>query len=219
MANNLYTTKTAALKATKADINKLDAKKMLLNGKNILDYISDSEFNSYDTRDPQLKNDELDIWNTEISLSDNGHIEVKPFEHNYSYLSNTGKLEITRGSSCVHVIDNEILDANNEHVMYWQTDGFTSSEHAHVFGKNINTFNSDLSKMTNGDSMFSYCENLESFTSDLSSLTNGDSMFYLCSALTTFSSDLSSLTDGASMFNNCSNLKSFNSNLSSLTDG
>ena len=40
--NNLYTTKTAALKATKADINKLDAKKMLLNGKNILDYISDS---------------------------------------------------------------------------------------------------------------------------------------------------------------------------------
>ena len=80
MARN-YTTKTASLKATFADVRNLDAKKMLLNGKNILDYISDSEFNSYDTRDPQLKNDELDIWNTEISLSDNGHIEVKPFEH------------------------------------------------------------------------------------------------------------------------------------------
>ena len=94
MANNLYTTKTAALKATKADINKLDAKKLLLNGKNILDYISDSEFDSYDTRDPQLKNDELDIWNTEISLSDNGHIEVKPFEHNYDSISSTQKTTI-----------------------------------------------------------------------------------------------------------------------------
>jgi hypothetical protein len=35
MANNLYTTKTAALKATKADINKLDAKKLKVNGKDV----------------------------------------------------------------------------------------------------------------------------------------------------------------------------------------
>ena len=35
--NNLYTTKTAALKATKADIRNLDVKKMLLNGQNIED--------------------------------------------------------------------------------------------------------------------------------------------------------------------------------------
>jgi len=122
MATNNYTTKTAALKATKADINKLDAKKMLLNGKNILDYISDSEFDSYDTRDHQLKNDELDIWNTEISLSDNGHIEVKPFEHSYVTISST---QNTTLKSAVKVIDNEVLGANNEHIMYWQTDGLT----------------------------------------------------------------------------------------------
>lgn len=114
MANNLYTTKTASLKATKADINKIDAKKMLLNGKNILDYISESGFNSYDTRDPQLKNDELDIWNTEISLSDNGHIEVKPFEHDS--LSSEQKTTI---KSAVKVIDNEVLGADDEHLMYW----------------------------------------------------------------------------------------------------
>jgi uncharacterized protein YmfQ (DUF2313 family) len=82
-----YTTKTAALKATVADIRNLDAKKISLDGKNILDYISDSAFNSYDTRDPQLKNDELDIWNTAISLSEEGHIEVKPFSHTYQMLS------------------------------------------------------------------------------------------------------------------------------------
>ena len=146
MATN-YTTKTAALKATKADINKLDAKKMLLNGKNILDYISDSEFDSYDTRDPQLKNDELDIWNTAISLSDNGHIEVKPFEHTDATISSTQRTTL---KSAAKVIDNEVLVANNEHLMYWQSDG-----------------------LTNGYAMFSRCTNLSSFSSDLSSLTDG----------------------------------------------
>ena len=61
MNEKLYTTKTASLKATTADIRRLNSKEISLNGKNILDYISDSEFDSYDTRDPQLKNDELDI--------------------------------------------------------------------------------------------------------------------------------------------------------------
>ena len=122
MATN-YTTRTAALRATKADINKLDAKKMLLNGKNILDYISDSEFDSYDTRDPQLKNDELDIWNTEISLSEEGHIEVKPNEHTYEEM--TGEQKELLLSSAAKVIDNEVLDTDGNHLMYWQTDGLT----------------------------------------------------------------------------------------------
>lgn len=123
MATN-YTTKTAALKATKADINKIDAKKMLLNGKNILDYISDSEFNSYDTRDPQLKNDELDIWNTAISLSEEGHIEVKPLEHSISSIVNT--LPFNTLQTAAKVIDNEVLKIDDTHIMYWQTDGLTS---------------------------------------------------------------------------------------------
>ena len=67
--------------------------------------------------------------------------------------------------------------------------------------------------------MFFECRNLTSFSSDLSSLTNGGNMFYNCTKLTSFNSDLSSLTEGRYMFDGCSNLTSFNSDLSSLTDG
>ena len=150
MATN-YTTKTAALKATKADINKLDAKKLLLNGKNILDYISDSEFNSYDTRDPQLKNDELDVWNTEISLSEEGHIEVKPFEHSYTSINST---QSTTLQSAVKIIDNEVLGENDEHIMFWQTDGLTDGHGMFYNCKNLTTFSSDLSSLTIGEFMF-----------------------------------------------------------------
>jgi hypothetical protein len=37
--NGNYTTRTAALKATKADVKKISTKKLLLNNKDILDYI------------------------------------------------------------------------------------------------------------------------------------------------------------------------------------
>ena len=204
MSDNFYTTKTAALKATKGDIRNLNAKQIKLNDKNILDYISDSEFNSYDSRDPQLKNDELDIWNTAISLSDNGHIEVKPHVHGVLADFDTGEItlegitesQIETLRTAVNVIDNELLGENDEHIMYWQTDGLTD-----VYG------------------MFSYCDNLTSFSSDLPSLTNGDLMFADCSNLTSFSSDLSSLTDSSQMFNYCENLSDFKSELSSLMDG
>lgn len=197
MANDLYTTKTAALRATKADINKLDTKRMLLNGKNILDYISDSEFNSYDTRDPQLKNDELDIWNTEISLSDNGHIEVKPLEHTKDTISLNQSITL---KSAIKIIDNKVLGTNDNHLMYWHADGLTNGNLMFFSSTQLTTFSSDLSSLTNGDSMFADCYNLTSFSSDLSSLTNGYFMFNSCSKLTSFSSDLSSLTDGRSMF-------------------
>jgi hypothetical protein len=61
----------------------------------------------------------------------------------------------------------------------------------------------NLSSVTNGSSMFSYCENLTTFGYDLSSVTNGSSMFSYCENLTTFTSDLSSLTNGYYMFYNC----------------
>ena len=256
MATN-YTTKTAALRATKADINKLDAKKVLLNGKNILDYISDSEFDSYDTRDPQLKNDELDIWNTEISLSEEGHIEVKPHVHYIKCNEDTNWENVHEGITesqytilvtAVKVIDNEVLGANDEHIVYWQSNGLTSGYMMFNGCGNLTTFSSDLSSLTEGvcmfeysnlesftsdlssltysELMFSYNRNLESFTSDLSSLTDGYGMFSNCSQLTSFTSDssgspvnLSSLISSTGMFFNCTNLTSFSSDLSSLTEG
>ena len=226
MATN-YTTRTAALKATKADINKLDAKKMLLNGKNILDYISESEFNSYDTRDPQLKNDELDIWNTEISLSEEGHIEVKPLEHTiimdqetfvYTYSGLTENQHNTL-KTATKIIDNEVLGENDEHIMYWQTDGLTDGITMFARCFNLTSFTSDLSSLTNGQGMFEYCTALTTFSSDLPSLTDGAWMFSSCDNLISFTSDLSSLTNGQGMFYYCYDLESFNSDLSSLTDG
>ena len=226
MSDNFYTTKTAALKATKGDIRNLNAKQIKLNDKNILDYISDSEFDSYDTRDPQLKNDELDIWNTAISLSDNGHIEVKPHVHGVLADFDTGEItlegitesQIETLRTAVNVIDNEVLGENDEHIMYWQTDGLTD-----VYGMfnqctNLTSFSSDLPSLTNGDLMFADCSNLTSFSSDLPNLTNGEAMFFNCKNLTSFSSDLSSLENGQYMFEYCSNLTSFSSDLSSLTD-
>lgn len=214
--SRIYTTKTPSLKATIADVRILDVKKLTLNGKNILDYISDSEFNSYDTRDPQLKNDELDIWNTEISLSEEGHIEVKPFEH---YYYSTNSTQDTTLKSAVKVIDNEVLGADDAHLMYWQTDGLMSGDYMFNDCSNLESFSSDLSSMTEALGMFSYCSNLESFSSDLSSLTFSQFMFDSCTNLTSFTSDLSSLTDGANMFYGCSNLTTFTSDLSSLING
>lgn len=240
MAKN-YNTRTASLKATIADVRVLDAKEMSLNGKNILDYISDSEFDSYDTRDPQLKNDDLDIWNTSISLSEEGHIEVKPDEHTYEEMTDEQKELLL--NSAAKVIDNEVLDTNGNHLMYWQTDGLTNAFYMadkdndgendadlSVFchydysdgglsNLNLTTFSSDLSSLTNGNCMFYECYNLTSFSSDLSKLTNSREMFYGCSQFTTFTSDLSSLTDSEYMFDGCTKLASFNSDLSKLTYG
>jgi hypothetical protein len=78
-----------------------------------------------------LKNDELDIWNSAISLSDNGCIEVKPHVHSITGYFNPSKNEhictfegITEDQAAtiktaVKVIDKEVLGNNDEHIMYW----------------------------------------------------------------------------------------------------
>ena len=211
-----------------ANIRKVDARKINLKGKNILDYISDSQFDSYDTRDPQLKNDELDIWNTGISLSEEGHIEVKPHVHGISFDSDAYEIilegvtesQIETLNTAVKVIDNEVLGTfDDEHIMYWQTDGLMSGYEMFNNCSNLESFISGLSNLTDGTWMFQGCSNLTSFSSDLSSLTNGYYMFMYCENLTSFSSDLSSLTDGVSMFMYCENLTSFSSDVSNLFEG
>ena len=44
----------------------------------------------------------------------------------------------------------------------------------------LTSYCGDLSSLTNGQEMFSYCSKLESFCGDLSSLTDGTSMFHGC---------------------------------------
>ena len=242
-----YNTVTASLKTTIADVAVLDAKQIKLKDRNILDYIKESEFDNYDARDPQLKNDELDVWNTAISISEEGHIEVKPHVHSTSGNAWSTTLEGITDSqfdtlkTAVKIIDNEVLGDNDTHIMYWQADGLTkgyymfnqcenlttfSSDlsslqdgHWMFSGTSLTSFSGDLSNLVNGYEMFAYCENLTSFSSDLSSLEDGQGMFSQCTNLTSFSIDLPNLTNGYSMFYFCENLTSFNQDLSSLIYG
>ena len=208
MANNLYTTKTAALRATKADINKLDTKKMLLNGKNILEYIKDATptiKHSQDTRETVTEND---LWGQWVETKADGTIIIHDVtNYNGSKPWNT---------SITKVEDNKVYIGDT----MWanvQTNKIKNGSLMFAFCSQLTSFNNDLSNLTNGGYMFAFCSSLTTFSSDLSSLVDGYSMFTNCN-LTTFTSDLSSLTDGFSMFGGC-NLTSFSSDLSSLTDG
>ena len=82
----------------------------------------------------------------------------------------------------------------------------------------LETFDTDLPALKNGNYMFSGCYNLTSFDADLSSLTIGAGMFQNCYGLTSFTSNLSSLTNGAGMFSGCYDLTLFDADLSSLVD-
>ena len=215
------------LSATYADVRKLNAKKINLKGKNILEYIKESVPVILDERGTKA-DDTLDIWNSYVTKDENGNVIInrsaKPFVHGVKYYNGYIYEGITESQcntleTAVKVIDGKVLGANDEHIMYWQTDGLTHAVSMFDFCENLTTFSSDLSSLTCGGEMFYCCNNLTTFNSDLPNLTEGDNMFNECENLTSFSSDLSSLTDGDDMFYSCTNLTSFSSNLSCLTTG
>ena len=214
MANNLYTTKTAALKATKADVTKLNVKTIKVNGKDVATSVKHPN----DTREVITEND---LWGSWAEITKDGEIIFHEDELSNPNASNytTWKEDITK------VEDNKAyvgvtLYAN---IQTEKLKNGTSMFSDCIF---LTTFTSDLSSLTDGYQMFRSCHNLTNFTSDssgspvnLSSLTDGRYMFNYCSNLTTFASDLSSLTSGSYMFESCYNLTNFTSDLSSLTRG
>lgn len=216
MAKN-YTTKTASLKATTVDTRILDAKKITINGEHVVSNIQDGR--------GHLANDELDIWNSYVTKDKNGNViidrDAKPHVHSvlYGKLEGITETQVNTLARAVKIIDNEVLGANDEHIMYWQTDGLTDGYYMFYCCTALTAFSSDLSSLTNGGSMFKGCHNLPTFSSDLSSLTDGSGMFASCKNLTTFNSDLSTVTNGKDMFYLCNNLTSFNSDLPSLMNG
>ena len=202
MASN-YTTKTAALRATKADMNsakikKLDASEINFKGQKIEELWGLNLPEDYPkfVRRCELPSDEnWALW------SDNGDLL-------YMNFSDKIKCGTEMFSNCVNLRTFN-FDLSS------LTNGFGMFHHC----SNLTTFNSNLSSLTNGENMFYYCSNLTTFTSDLSSLTNGQSMFDMCPNLTTFTSDLSSLTNGPFMFRYCYKLTAFDADLSSLEIG
>ena len=234
MATNLYTTKTAALKATKADISNLNTKKIILGGENILDIIKNATptiKHSQDTREVVTEND---LWGQYIETKSDGTIivhddwitnpdgsndwdtSITKIEDNKAYVNDSlyGNIQTERIKYCSYMFDT-----------YDNLTSFTSDLSSLIGGDgmftrcyNLTTFNSDLSNLIYGGGMFHSCSQLTSFNADLPSLIYGDYMFASC-PLTSFSFDLPSLTNGNGMFSDCSQLTSFTSDLSSLTDG
>ena len=223
--SEIYTTNTASLKATIADIRKLNTKlidvnKLNVNGQDIKELIDDNKIVILDERGT-LANDELDIWNSSVITDEDGNVivgaRVKPKEHTFNDITDEQR---TRFDSSFKVINNEVFDSNGNHTMFWQTGGLTDNcDTVFTIRNIISEFDSDLSSLTKGTTMFNGCRNLVTFNSDLSSLTKGSRMFDNCKALTKFNADLSSLTNGNMMFYSCRALTKFNADLSSLTDG
>jgi hypothetical protein len=82
---------------------------------------------------------------------------------------------------------------------------------------NFNSFNFDLSKFTNCDSMFRYCTGLTSFTTtNLNNLTSAIGMFAGV-PFTSWTMPLPKIENGTGMFYECTKLKSFDIDLSTLT--
>lgn len=211
MATN-YTTRTAALKATKADINNLNVKKLFLGGENILEIIKKATptiKHSQDTRETVTEND---LWGQYIETTSDGTIIVHDDWVTNPNGSSAWNTSITK------VEDNKAHTSSGFYANI-QTEKIKDGSYMFSSCKNLTLFSPDLSSLTNGDSMFVGCTNLTTFSSDLPNLVNGEYMFRFCDNLTTFSSGLSSLENGNTMFASCSNLKSFNSDLSSLTYG
>ena len=82
----------------------------------------------------------------------------------------------------------------------------------------LSDFKSDLSSLTNGEEMFSYCDKLIQFNTDLPKLENGKHMFYYCDLLADFNSNLPMLVETQDMFYKCQNLTTFDAPMISLVN-
>ena len=214
MAISDYTTKTSSLKATKADVRTINAKKIKVNNKDVVIGVQHPD----DTREIVT---DYDLWSTQAS-AENGKI-ILP----------SSKLEIPEGwsSNVRMVVNNSYYDE-----IGWrgniETDKIEKAHSAFEGSTVLTKFESDLKSLKCGEYMFYQAENLQSFKGDLSSLINalemfggayklksfkskknnvqiGDWMFNACQALTTLDTELNELLTGWDMFSSCHTLSSF----------
>ena len=217
IATKNYTTKTASLRATKADIGNLDAKKLFIDGVSITDLIKNGQVTILDDRGI-LTDDELDIWSSNVSTDVNGNVIVREYPQKFEIsIDDMTETQKSTLKSAVKVENNQVLGADDAHLMFFETNALTDGTSIFL-SASLTSFSGDLSSLTNGNRMFSGCTSLTSFSGDLSNLVSGGGMFSNTS-LTSFSGDLSSLLAGNSMFDTCTKLTSFSGDLSSLVEG
>lgn len=202
MASN-YTTKTAALRATKADMNSAKIKKL-------------------DASEINFKGQKIEeLWG--LNLPEDYPKFVRrcelPSDENWALWSDNGDLLYMNFSDKIKCGTNMFCDCHNLTTFTSDLSSLTNGEYMFSGCSKLTTFTSDLSSLINGEYMFNYCSQLESFNSDLSSLTDGYQMFDSCVHFNSFNSDLSSLTDGTHMFRYCYKLTAFDADLSSLEIG
>lgn len=210
MATKNYTTKTGALKATIADINRLDAKKIALNGKNILDYLSESKTIVFDERGETAS--EKDLWGTTVTTDADGIVSVS-----HNFVTNPNAYNTAAWDSSVTKVKNNKAYQGENFYCNIQTDMIKDGTYMFRNSTNLTSFESDLSSLQNGTAMFYETSNLNTFTTNLDSLTDGSHMFFK-SNLIGFGSSLYNLKKGKSMFAR-SKLQSIESDFSSLIDG
>ena len=233
------------LSATYADVRRLDAKKINLKGKNILEYIEESVPTITYTKDTRETVYTDDLWGQWVETKDDGTVvihddylsnpnvpsawlsDVKAVQNNKVYSEITtddeGNFTGVDESSVVANIQTEMIKDGTR--MFWETPltSFSGDLSSLVTGfwmfadcDYLTSFSGDLSSLVNGYYMFYYTQ-LTSFSGDLSSLVNGDYMFWE-TPLTSFSGDLSNLANGNSMFYHTV-LESFSGDLSNLANG
>ena len=228
-----YTTKTASLKATKIDTRNLDAKKISIDGKNVLDYIDENETIVKDTREVITEND---LWVSETTKDENGvviisHNPIKKSTDIYSaWNRDVTKVEDNKAYIGDELYANIQTDAIVDGCAFFRTgniESFKSKLTSMITGyymfnnSKLKTFEADTASMVNGESMF-WSSNLESFKGDLSNLTMGCQMFNDTKITSIEDSDvrsLSTLSNGQGMFGMCSKLTNVDLDLQSLTDG
>lgn len=149
MATKNYTTKTASLRATQADVRTLDTKKLFIDGVNINDLIKNGQVTILDDRGT-LANDELDIWRSNVSTDEEGNVIVREypqkFEISIEDMSETQKSTL---KSAVKVENNQVLGASDRHLMFFETNALTNG-YKMFASSPLTSFSSDLSSLTNG---------------------------------------------------------------------
>lgn len=229
MTTTLYTTKTAALKATKADISSINAKHIKANGKNVL---TDAKHAS-DIREEITENDVWSDWietkNGEIIL----HDEIENFINEVTYATEFEE-DYLWNSSVTSVKDNKAY-IGEEFYANIQTNKIKTGGY-HVNGdirngiplrryglfrnsSNLTNFTSGLNSLIDGYFTFYNCKNLTSFRGNLESLMDGTEMFSGCKSLYDIETNFPSLKKATSMFYGCESLKSFKFDLINLESG